>query len=189
MKKILFTLFISASILSFSQSIISTSVGTSLGFNYEKSYLWKYEVESSPSIGGYLSLNYEYRFVKPYFIRFKLGFHQFYAQSIINNNTTKGYNYNFTFPLTVGYCIKEKWDTEIGIGIQDYRDRDEFALIKSYNIRYNLIVGLTYKINDKWSVELLFSRMLSEKIDAFVIKHYTDHFMIGANYQLFSQKK
>ena len=185
----LLSLFIFTSSLLFSQSIISSSAGTIIGFNYEESELWKYKIKTTPSVGVYLYLNYEYRFTKPYFIRVKLGIAQHYSQFTINNSTIEGYNYTFDFPLLIGYHLDNKFDFELGASIQDYREREDFAMIKSYNMRVNFVAGILYRFNSKWAIEFVFSRMLSEKVDAFVIKNYTDHFRLGIKYSIYSFKK
>jgi len=186
--KIIIIFFMFLSPIIFAQSIIGLSTGEIMGFNVKPVYLWKYEVDEVPSIGGYIYVGYKYKFKKPIYIRSGLGFMQYYAQVSINKSTVKGYSNNFLLPIAVGYVYNDKWSGEAGVSLQDYRGRDDFAMQKSYNLRTNLIFGVSYMFLPRWTVDLNYSVMVSKKLDSFVITHRANHIMLGVSYIAFVSK-
>ena len=169
----------------FAQSIIGVSSGLITGFNTQPVYLWKYKVEETPSIGGYIFVGYKYKFKKSIYVRSGLGFMQYYGQVKVHESTIKGYSNNFVLPVAVGYFFNEKWSGELGVSFQDYRGRDDFAMQKSYNLRTNIIFGASYEFMPGFTIDLNYSLMVSKKIDSFAITHRANHIMLGVSYNLF----
>jgi len=184
-KTLLMVSFLFLSPIIFAQSMIGVSTGAITGFNTEAVYLWKYQVEERPSVGGYIFVGYKYKFKKPIYIRTGLGFMQYYGEAKINKSTVKGYSNNFILPIAAGYLFNEKWGVEAGVSFQDYRARNDFAFQKSYNLRTNMILGASYAFSPKWKVDLAYSLMISKKIDSFAITHRANHIMLGVSYSLF----
>jgi len=184
MKLFVSVLLIVFSSVVFAQSTWHFSAGTSLGFISSDVYLWKYEVTNKISYGVYAQAGYEYTLFEKYSVRAKVGINQYYAKVKINNIDIKGYNYHLELPVDLRYTYKDRFIFGAGIAIKDYRSLEDQAMVKSKNMRFDLILGLEYQFNKHWTGDFQYSKMLSEKIDGLIIQNYTDHFSFGVTYLL-----
>ncbi|NPD46304.1 MULTISPECIES: hypothetical protein [unclassified Lentimicrobium] len=165
-------------------------LGSVIGYNTKELQLWKYTAKSTFSRGIYLKFGYKLSLGKKFSVSITPGVQQ--HRDIIELNETKvsGYSYNFDIPIDIHYCFLPKWSTHIGFSIQDYRALEDVALNKSYNARLNLNCGFIYHFSEIWAMELAYSRIVSDKIDSFLFRNYTNHVCLGVcmNLQILKKK-
>jgi len=188
-KKLLLVTFVFMSSHLFSQNILGVSAGAVSGFNTGDVYLWEYKVEEKPSIGYYVLFEYRYQFKFPVYIRTGVGFQQFYSKVVIKDSKITGYSNNFLLPIAVGYNINDKWNIDAGVSFQDYRDRDDFALMKSNNLRTNITFNVSYEFMPNFEANFGYSQIVSEKINSFMVVHRSYHFMLGVTYNITIKRK
>lgn len=162
--------------------------GTSHGFNSKELYIWKHTVEKSMSHGVYLKLGYEFKLFYDFTLAISPGFLQHYDEVGINNINVETFSYNFELPAEINYYFHKKLSAHAGVAVQDYRAFEEFALERSYNVRLNLNLGVSYHFNKHWAFELTYSRILSDRRNAFLIRNYPNHIRLGMRYR-FNIKK
>ncbi len=167
-----------------------TGLGSSFGYNTKELQLWKYKVNSTHSIGMYFSFGYELYLGKRFSVSFTPGIHQHHDIVELNDTEVSGYSYNYDIPLEIQYRFLSKWSVHSGIAIQDYRAIKDVALNKSYNARLNLNLGLIHHFNQRWAMELSYSRIISEQVDSFLFRNYTNHISLGVlvNPQFFKKR-
>ena len=182
MKQLIKIILVLMPLISISQSTWHFNTGFAIGYNSYDISLWKYKVENHPSIGAFINVGYEYSLNEHFSGRIMAGFHQYHAKATINDIEVSGYNYNFEVPIEFRYTFYKNWTIGTGISLQDYRDRDDLAMLNSYNLRANFIFTTEYHFHKNWTVNFKYSRMISEKIDAFIVQHYTTHFFLGVSY-------
>lgn len=179
-------------ILSFSASAKGkwiTGMGSVFGYNTEKLHLWSYPAESTFSRGLYFKFGYDLSIAQKFSLRISPGIQQHHDIIEINDTEVIGYSYNFDLPLDIHYQFLPKWSTYLGVSIQDYRAIKDVALNKSYNTRLNLNFGIIHHFNDFWAMELAYSRIVSEKVDSFLFRNYTNHISLGMQLNLQILKK
>ena len=184
MKYKITSLIIFTTILSYSQSTWHFTAGTAFGFITKDIKIWKHSVTNKHSYGLYAGAGYEYSFTDHISARAKIQFHQYYSKVFVNNIEVSGYNYNFELPIDVRYTFYKTWTVGAGVSFQDYRERSEFELDRSNNIRTNLIINGSYQFKNNWTVDLGYSYMISEFIESFVVLHYTHHIYLGVTFLL-----
>lgn len=165
-------------------------LGSVFGYNTKELQLWKYTAESTFSRGLYFKIGYELSLGKKFSASITPGIQQHHDIIELNETKVSGYSYNFDIPIYVHYQFLPKWSTYIGFSIQDYRAIKDVALNKSYNARVNLNLGFIHHFNDRWAMELAYSRIVSDKVDSFLFRNYTNHLKLGVrmNLQIFKKK-
>lgn len=167
----------------------SAGIGTVSGYNTKELKLWKYSANTTFSKGLYFNLGYELSMGQKFSASIRPGILQHSNIIEIDEIEISGYSYNFNIPIDIHYRFLPRWSTYIGFSIQDYRPIKDMALNKSDNIRLNLNLGLNYHFNDTFSIELSYSRILSDKVDSFLIENYTNHIHLGMCMNLEMPKK
>lgn len=167
----------------------TTGIGSVFGYNTKELQLWKYTAKSTYSRGLYFKIGYELNLGRKFSASITPGIQQHHDIIEINETEVSGYSYNFDIPFDIHYRFLPKWSTYIGLSIQDYRAIKDVALNKSYNSRINLNLGLNYHFNDIWAMELNYSRIVSEKVDSFLFRNYTNHIKLGVLVNLRILKK
>lgn len=163
--------------------------GNTFGFNTSNLYIWDYTVKHTLSNGVYFKIGYEFFLFHNLSIGMFPGAQQHYDEVEINNIKLKTYGYNFELPLELYYYFLNRWTVHAGVSLQDYRILDEFAIERSYNARLNLNLGWSYHFTNHWAMELGYSRILSDQRDAFLIRNYTNHILLGVRYRFNILKK
>ena len=164
-------------------------LGSVIGYNTKKLQLWKYTAKSTFSRGLYFKFGYELTLGKKFSASITPGIQQHHDIIELNETNVSGYSYNFNIPLDVHYQFLPKWTTYLGLSLQDYRAIEDVALNKSYNARLNLNLGFIHHFNDFWAMELGYSRIVSEKVDSFLFRNYTNHISLGMRLNLQILKK
>lgn len=189
LRKVIFLLFLICMSISVSaKGKWNLGVGSTFGYNPSELYIWDYSVEKTFSSGFYVKLGYEWTLFKNFGIGVFPGFQQHYDEVGINNINVEIFSYNFDLPVEIYYHFYNDWSVYAGVSLQDYRVMEEFALERSYNARLNLNLGLSYCFNPHWSMEIGFSTILSDQRDAFLLRNYPNHLIIGMRYR-FNLKK
>ncbi len=188
-KKIILFLFLTFMALQLSaKGKWNVGLGSTWGYNPTELYIWDYSVEKTFSSGIYIKLGYEWTLFERFSIGIFPGFQQHYDEVGINDIDAEIFSYNFDIPIEIYYYFLDNWSFHAGISIQDYRVIEEVALERSYNARLNLNLGLSYHFNYHWSMEAGFSTILSDQRDAFLLRNYPNHLIIGMRYR-FNLKK
>ena len=169
--------------LSAQSRIFASGFGV-VGYNHEEIKLWKYEFESSPSIGYQLGIGYQYYYKNKYFAKTGLYGKQSFAKFKINNEEGNGTSYSAEIPVSLGLRFYKDWEVSAGVSWQNYKDVSEFDINSSYNIKTNILGSASYWIDDKWRAEFKFSRSVSEISESLVAKNFTNHFFLGINYYI-----
>lgn len=169
----------------------TTGLGSAFGYNTKELKLWKYSAKSTYSRGLYFKIGYELSIGKKFSASITPGIQQHHDIIEINDTEVSGYSFNFDIPFAIHYRFLPKWSSYIGISIQDYRSIEDLALNKSYNARLNLNLGVIYHFNDIWAMELAYSRIVSDKVDSFLFRNYTNHIYLGVcmNLQILKKRK
>lgn len=190
LKKAIFLLLIFCMSISVSaKGKWNLGVGSTFGYNPSELYIWDYSVEKTFSSGFYVKIGYEWTLFKNFGIGVFPGFQQHYDEVGINSINVEIFSYNFDLPVEIYYHFYKDWSVYAGVSLQDYRVIEEFALERSYNARLNLNLGLSYYcFNPHWSMELGFSTILSDQRDAFLLRNYPNHLIVGMRYR-FNLKK
>jgi len=188
-RKLLLVSFVFMSSYLYSQNILGASAGVVSGFNSDDVYLWEYKVEEKPSIGFYAMFNYRYQFKFPVYVRTGIGFQQFYSEIVIKDSKITGYSNNFLLPIAVGYNINDKWNIDAGVSFQDFREREDFAAMKSNNIRTNITFNVSYEFLPNFEANFGYSQIVSDKINSFMVVHRSYHFMLGVTYNMVVKRK
>ena len=184
MKLFVSALLVVLSSITFAQSTWHFSAGTTIGFVSKDVYLWKYEVTNKHSLGVFAHAGYEYTFFEKYSVRIKAGINQYYANIKVNGMEVKGYNYHLELPVDLRYTYKKRYIFGAGVAFKDYRSLEDQAMVKSNNVRLDLILSFEYQFNKHWAGNFSYSKMLSKEIDALIVLNYTDHFSFGVTYLL-----
>lgn len=163
-------------------------LGSTFGYNPSELYIWDYSVEKTFSSGIYFKIGYEWTLFEKFAIGVFPGFQQHYDEVGINNINAEIYSYNFDIPVEIYYYFLNNWSAHAGISLQDYRVIEEVALERSYNARLNVNLGLSYHFNPHWAMEIGFSKILSDQRDAFLLRNYPNHLLLGVRYR-FNLKK
>lgn len=185
-KKIsVFIFLISFSIGSMAQSKIYVSAHSVVGYNNTSLDVWKYKVDSKIAIGYQLGAGYQYYYKQKYFVNTGVFMSQTFIKAKINDIEVNGTKYGLSLPIELGIRFLDKWETSLGISIQNNRDFSDFDINSSDNVRFNFLVSASYWINDKWKTDLKFSRIISDSATSLLLTNYTSHFYLGVNYYIF----
>lgn len=188
-KYIIIGILITLSFQLFAKGEWISGLGSTFGYNTKELQLWKFKAESTVSRGLYFKFGYQLSLGKKFSASITPGIQQHYDIVEINETKVDGYSYNFDIPLDVHYQFHPKWSSYMGFSIQDYRPIKDVSLNKSYNVRLNFNLGLVYHFSNVWAMDIVYSRIVSDKIDSFVFTNYTNHVCLGMRMNLQVLKK
>lgn len=153
--------------------------GNNFGYNPQEITLWNYPLEHQMSRGIYVGLGYEFSLFERVSLAIIPEFNQYYSQATVNQIEASGYSYHFNLPFHIVYSPLDKWQFLSGISIQNYRQFEDFAFNKSHNLRYDLDFAIIYKFTETWAIELAHSLIISNKVDALLIRNYSNYVSLG----------
>ena len=181
-KLLIFIILILSAFQLHAQSKVIISSGFIIGFNNNTTTLWQYEVENFTTSGVFFQAGYSYYFLDKFYLSAEPGIQQYYDKVKINNVDVKIFGYNLELPFSFGYAFHKNWEGFLGYSLQNYREMDDMELLKSNNIRGNVLIGTRYRLGQHWAAYFRYSRMVSKQVDYLTAKQLENQFFLGISF-------
>lgn len=104
-------------------------------------------------------------------------------------HTLKHNSLHMQFPLFVGYTIKDKWQVQLGLAIQNERNFDEINVNQIENLRVSFINKVNYAYNKKVNFHFYTNWSLEDTPDVYAATFSKNSIQIGVSYTLWSHNK
>ena len=183
MKKTAFLISFFSTIICVSQTQLQFELN--LGYSFQgQTILDNQSLENNDALGLRLGINYLIPISKNLYIETGIFGKHNKAKNKIETLEFRTDNIRLQLPIYFGYMINKRWETSLGVGIENNKDFKRMDINREDNLRYDLLTKLIYTYNKNIKFSFYSNWMLNSFPDVYNIVSPRNGIYLGVIYHL-----